>query len=57
MATMVRAVPLILVGLGIAVSFRSGILNIGAEGQILVGILASTATAQIGAGRTRQYSR
>ncbi len=42
---LVRAVPLILVGLGIAISFRSGILNIGGEGQILVGILASTATA------------
>lgn len=41
----VRAVPLILVALGIAISFRSGIINIGAEGQILVGILASTATA------------
>lgn len=42
---LVRAVPLILVGLGIAISFRSGILNIGAEGQIMVGILASTAMA------------
>lgn len=42
---LVRAIPLILVGLGIAISFRSGILNIGAEGQILIGILASTATA------------
>jgi simple sugar transport system permease protein len=42
---LVRAVPLILVGLGIAISFRSGILNIGAEGQILVGILGSTAVA------------
>ncbi len=42
---LVRAVPLILVALGIAISFRSGIINIGAEGQIMVGILASTATA------------
>ncbi len=42
---LVRVVPLTLVGLGIAISFRSGILNIGAEGQILMGILASTATA------------
>jgi len=41
----VRAVPLILVALGIAISFRSGIINIGAEGQILMGILAATATA------------
>jgi general nucleoside transport system permease protein len=42
---LVRAVPLILVALGIAISFRSGIINIGAEGQILMGILAATATA------------
>ncbi|MCE1205849.1 MAG: ABC transporter permease [Spirochaetia bacterium] len=42
---LVRAIPLILVGLGIAISFRSGILNIGAEGQILMGIIAAAATA------------
>jgi simple sugar transport system permease protein len=42
---LVRAIPLTLVALGIAISFRSGILNIGAEGQIQVGILASTAVA------------
>jgi len=42
---LVRAVPLTLVALGIAVSFRSGILNIGAEGQMQVGILACAAVA------------
>ena len=42
---LVRAVPLILVALGIAISFRSGILNIGAEGQMQVGVLASAAMA------------
>lgn len=41
----VRAVPLTLVALGVAISFRSGILNIGAEGQMQVGILASSAVA------------
>lgn len=41
----VRAVPLILVALGIAISFRSGILNIGAEGQIQMGIVAAAALA------------
>jgi len=42
---LVRAVPLTLVALGVAISFRSGILNIGAEGQIQIGVLASTAVA------------
>jgi simple sugar transport system permease protein len=38
-------VPLLLVGLGIAISFRSGIINIGAEGQIQMGVIAATAVA------------
>jgi simple sugar transport system permease protein len=42
---LVRAVPLTLVALGVAVSFRAGILNIGAEGQLQVGVLSSTAVA------------
>jgi len=43
--TLVRAVPLLLVGLGIVISFRSGIINIGAEGQILAGAIGATAIA------------
>jgi general nucleoside transport system permease protein len=43
--TLVRAVPLLLVGLGIVISFRSGILNIGAEGQILIGAVTASAAA------------
>jgi general nucleoside transport system permease protein len=43
--TLVRAVPLLLVGLGIIISFRSGILNIGAEGQILIGAITASAAA------------
>ena len=43
--TLVRAVPLLLVGLGIVISFRSGILNIGAEGQILIGAITASAAA------------
>jgi len=42
---MVRMVPLILVALGISISFRAGILNIGAEGQIQMGVIAATAMA------------
>lgn len=42
---LVRTIPLVFVALGIAVAFRTGVFNIGAEGQILVGVLASTVTA------------
>jgi ABC-type uncharacterized transport system permease subunit len=40
--TLVRAVPLILIGLGIAIAFRGGALNIGAEGQFYAGAIAAT---------------
>ncbi len=42
---LVRSVPLILIALGVAVAFRSGILNIGAEGQMQIGIIAAAAVA------------
>jgi simple sugar transport system permease protein len=41
-STLVRAVPLILIGLGIAIAFRGGALNIGAEGQFYAGAIAAT---------------
>lgn len=44
-ATLVRATPLLLAGLGIALAFRAGIWNIGAEGQLLAGAAAATAVA------------
>lgn len=44
-ATLVRATPLLLVGLAVALAFRSGILNIGAEGQLIVGAIAASAVA------------
>lgn len=44
-ATLVRATPLIVLGLSVALSFRAGILNIGADGQFLAGASASTAVA------------
>lgn len=40
--TLVKAIPLMLVGLGIAIAFRGGVINIGAEGQIIVGALLTT---------------
>jgi simple sugar transport system permease protein len=44
-ATAVRAAPLLLVGAGITVAFRARVINIGGEGQIVVGALASAAVA------------
>jgi simple sugar transport system permease protein len=43
--TAVKSVPLVLVGAGICVAFRANVINIGGEGQIVMGGLASTATA------------
>ncbi len=40
--TFVKAIPLMLVGLGIAIAFRGGVINIGAEGQLIVGSLLAT---------------
>lgn len=39
--TLVQTCPLLLTGLGVAVAFRSGLFNIGAEGQFLVGAMAA----------------
>jgi simple sugar transport system permease protein len=41
----VRAVPLMLVGTGISIAFRSQMINIGAEGQIQLGAVAGGAAA------------
>jgi ABC-type uncharacterized transport system permease subunit len=41
-ATLVRSIPLILIGLGIAIAFRAGVFNIGAEGQFYAGAIAAT---------------
>jgi len=41
-ATLLRAVPLILIGLGFALALRGGALNIGAEGQFYAGAIAAT---------------
>lgn len=42
---LLRLVPLSIVALGITVAYRSGIINIGAEGQMAIGILTTTALA------------
>ena len=43
--TLVRATPLLFAGLAVSIAFRAGILNIGAEGQLLMGAAAATAVA------------
>ena len=40
--TLVKTTPLLLAGLGTAVAFRGKIVNIGAEGQILMGAVGAT---------------
>ncbi len=40
-----RAIPLLLVGVGLAVAFRARFWNIGAEGQLLAGAVAATGVA------------
>jgi simple sugar transport system permease protein len=42
---LVRSTPLILAGLAVAVAFRGGVFNIGAEGQLLMGAVAYAAVA------------
>jgi simple sugar transport system permease protein len=39
--TVERAAPLICAGLGVTLAFRSGLFNIGAQGQMLVGAIAA----------------
>jgi general nucleoside transport system permease protein len=50
-ATLVRAVPLTLIGLGLALAFRAGAFNIGAEGQFYAGAIAATWAGLHVAGR------
>lgn len=49
--TLLNAIPLLLTGLAVAVGFRGGLFNIGVEGQMYVGALAS-AVVGLAAGRT-----
>jgi general nucleoside transport system permease protein len=40
--TLVRAIPLAIAGVAVAIAFRAGVFNIGAEGQLLLGAIAAT---------------
>jgi general nucleoside transport system permease protein len=41
--TIVKATPLLFVALGICIAFRGGVINIGGEGQLVVGAVLATA--------------
>ena len=47
--TLLRAIPLTLAGLAIAISFRAGTFNIGAEGQLFLGATGAAAVGLWGA--------
>lgn len=49
--SLVRSTPLIIAGLAVALAFRGGVFNIGAEGQLLVGAIAAT-TVSLAGGET-----
>jgi simple sugar transport system permease protein len=40
--TLVKATPLLLVGLGICIAYRGNVINIGGEGQMIVGAISAT---------------
>src|SRR5574341_1631353 len=40
--TLVKATPLLLVGIGICISFRGDVINIGGEGQMIMGAILAT---------------
>lgn len=41
--TLIKAIPLLLCGLGVAIAYKIAVWNIGAEGQFVVGAMAATA--------------
>ena len=44
-ATALKSIPLMLVGVGICIAFRTGVINIGGEGQIIMGAILATLVA------------
>ncbi len=49
---MVKATPLLIIALGLAVCFRSNVWNIGAEGQFVIGALAAGGVALLAGKET-----
>lgn len=44
-ATLVRAVPLLLIGTGMVIALRGGVINVGGDGQLLAGATATIVVA------------
>lgn len=51
----VKAVPLLLIALGLAVCFRSNVWNIGAEGQYVLGAIAASGVAMTADATTGRW--
>ncbi|MCY3917158.1 MAG: ABC transporter permease [Chloroflexi bacterium] len=45
--TLVKATPILFVGIGITIAFRGGMINIGGEGQMIAGALAGVTVALV----------
>ncbi len=43
--TAIKSIPLLLIGVGICIAFRANVINIGGEGQMVVGALLATIIA------------
>jgi len=50
-----KAVPLMLIALGLAVCFRSNVWNIGAEGQFVIGAIAASGVAMLADKETGRW--
>lgn len=51
----VKATPLLLISLGLAVCFRSNVWNIGAEGQFIIGAIAASGVALMAGPSTSHW--
>lgn len=51
----VKATPLLLIALGLAMCFRSNVWNIGAEGQYVIGAIAATGVALLATPETGRW--
>jgi simple sugar transport system permease protein len=52
---MVKATPLLIIALGLAVCFRSNVWNIGAEGQFVIGAVAAAGVALLAGKDTSRW--